>query len=68
MKEIGEGEGARKVLDGPGAEGDGRPGKRASGGSFKKKLARRCGEIVGEVGESELYVLLRDPGQVAPFF
>jgi hypothetical protein len=54
--------GARRVLDGPGAEGAGLRGGRVSGGTFPNKLARRCAEIVGEFDEMELYELLGEGG------
>ena len=51
-----------KVLDGGGLpQNQQLPGvKRGGGSTLPGRLSRRCAEIIGEVGEEELYHLLRE--------
>jgi hypothetical protein len=36
--------------------------KRGGGSTLPGRLSRRCAELVGEIGENELYALLREHG------
>jgi hypothetical protein len=55
-------------LNGPGLAAKDTPGMILGGGKWPQRLRDYCGEVVGEVGEDDIYAMYRESGTAMEYF